>query len=250
MSKGFTTFVNSSPQFLGLLEVLIDSVLNFTSYDIEVFGINFEYKHPNKRVRTQRLDFNGESFLDICYNKIVAATKSSFDLSMHLDADMIITKDIEKIFDFKNQIDRYILCPLHENDHNYLKFNKLEPMNGENQLMEILNIPSKTQPYVHADTFLYNKNSIAFLESVLDLINFCKKNNIFLYAQDETAINVLLWKSQQNSKYLESYDGHFHHFEDCSTNQKYLIAHGCKNPEQARNIYNKLLKGYTHESKY
>lgn len=250
MNKGFTTFVNSSPKFLGLLEVLIDSVLNFTPYDIEVFGINFDYKHSNKRVRTQRLDFNGESFLDICHNKIIAATKSSFDLSIHLDADMIVTKDIVNIFNYSNKIDQYILAPIHPNDHSFIQNHKLEPLHGEKQLMEILNISSKTQPYVHADTFLYNKNSISFLEDVLDLINFCKNKNIFLYAQDETAINVLLWKFNQIDRYVECYDGYFEIFENPESLKthypilpiKKYLAHGCKDEKRARAIFNNLLK--------
>lgn len=250
MTKGFTTFVDSSPKFLQLLEVLIDSILNFTSYEIEVFSINSEYKHTNNRVRTQRLNSTGESFLDICQNKIIAATKSSFDLSIHLDADMIVTKDIINIFNYASNIDEYILAPIHPGDYSFIQNNKLEPLHGEKQLMNILNISSKTQPYVHADTFLYNKNSIPFLETVLDLINFCKNKNIPLYAQDETAINVLLWKNNQTNRYTECYDGYFEIFEDPNAlkNQypilpiKKYLAHGCKDPVRARSIYNNLLK--------
>jgi hypothetical protein len=49
-TNGYVTFVNNNPIYLELTNILVESVLNFSDKKIEVFAINFDYKHSNNRV--------------------------------------------------------------------------------------------------------------------------------------------------------------------------------------------------------
>ena len=48
MKNGYVTFVNDNPIYLKLCDILVESVINFSENPIEVFSINFDYKHSSE----------------------------------------------------------------------------------------------------------------------------------------------------------------------------------------------------------
>ena len=70
MNEGYVVFVNNNPEYLKLCDILVESVLQFSKKPIEVFSINFDYVHSNKRVISNRIDLKTCNFETICYSKL------------------------------------------------------------------------------------------------------------------------------------------------------------------------------------
>ena len=94
MKNGYVTFVNDNLNYLKLCDILVESVINFSENPIEVFSINFDYKHSSEKVISRRIDLQTVGFNTICYSKLYSSINTSFDKAVQLDADFIITKQI------------------------------------------------------------------------------------------------------------------------------------------------------------
>ena len=97
MKIGFVTFCTSN--WVNILDNLIDSVLEFSKYDITVYSINFTYTHNNSRVKIKPIFIQNESYYEICKQKIFSTLDCDYDIGLILDSDMIVTDKIDNIFD-------------------------------------------------------------------------------------------------------------------------------------------------------
>lgn len=239
MNEGFVTFVNNSELYIKLTNVLVESVEKNTSKQIEVFSINFDYKHKSDRVISRRIDLNVVDYATICYTKLFSSFKSKFKFGIQLDGDMILTKDSEKLFEDCKRINHTPLGSQHPSDPN-----------NQSELMRRMGVVEKTQPYVHA-TYLFSDSCKPFLEE-------CFKQAYDLYKKgyippnfDETIYNVMLWK-YKSKDFVDCYDPYFEYFLDRSQSSKnthgyqnldnvnFYICHGCKDPGIAKTILNTL----------
>jgi hypothetical protein len=239
MKNGYVTFVDDNPKYLQLTEILIESIINFSNYDVEIFSINSEYIHSSSRVISRRIDLTKKSFGTICYSKLKCSYESDFDFSVQLDSDFIITKNMDKLFDNSDRIKELPLGSLHPRDPN-----------DQKQIMGMLGVESKTQPYVHA-TYFFSKNCKQFFYECFEFSEYCEKNNITPPNYDETIYNTMLWKYNSND-WLDCYDPYFGLFLDRNTKQthgydwmdniNYYSCHGIKDPEHAKLVLEKLIK--------
>jgi hypothetical protein len=252
MKKGFVTFVNNSQKYQQLNDLLIESIINLTDYDIEVFGINCTLKHSSNRVINRTINLKDECIDTIFYSKIYSSYASDFDIGLQLDSDMIVTPDAIRLFEEIDPEYPFVKGSLHP-------WNGLEP--AHIAIMNKLGAKQKSQPYIHA-TYLFTKNSKDFLKEAYDIgMNFFK-SGVSPINYDETVLNTLLWKNNVNDANVVCYDPYFEYFKKhlgMPTNEdvskpygdednflvRYLICHGCKNIEDAQRIYANLLKkGY------
>ena len=246
-SKGVVTYVNNNQKYIQLVECMIDSVLTFTDLPIEVFTINFDYKHSNKRVLPKRLDMV-ENHANLYYGKLLACERSEFDVTMHIDSDAIVTPELINMFT-DNIETSLVLMPQH-------------PWNGtpNPRMAAILaNLKAqKTQPYLHAAAFLFTKNSKPFFKEIWDysqILPFHPENF------DESLLNCFLWKYNQTDCYVDCFDPYFEYFKYIKNIKPYdyngqpytdipnftinnYIAHGCKDPTHAKFIFEKLKREY------
>lgn len=237
MSEGYVTFIDNNPKYLELLDTLIESVLLFSEKKIEVFSINFDYKHSSDRVLTKRINISDKNFATICYSKLYSSVNCSFDYGIQLDGDFIITKEMDKLFLETKKIKSTPLGSLHPEDPN-----------NQKNIMDYLSVGKKTQPYVHA-TYLFNNNCKPFLEECYKLSQELTKKNIFPYNYDETILNVMLWKYNSN-EWVDTYDPYYEFFIDRDekkipnykwmNNVNFYSCHGIKDPQYAKQILNKL----------
>lgn len=242
MNNGFCVVINNNPQYLKLLEVLINSILDFTDKPIEVFCINFDFKHPNSRVITTRNNVSIESYETLCYQKIYAALNCKFENTLMIDSDMIVTPEVNKLFDEFHNVDKFPLAAQHL--LSYPKLKELRPT------MNILNVKEPTMPYVQAH-YLYNNSCKDFLEECWKTSLEFQQKNFKSVVHDESIINVLLWK-YGCKKYIDCFQPHYKLFIDRTDNMKkhmkfnlnqninYYISHGCKDYKQACYIYNNI----------
>jgi hypothetical protein len=236
-NEGYVVFVNENKKYIELLDVLIESVINFSSRPIEIFSINFNYNHSSDRVIKRRVDIPVVNFENICYTKLYSSFNSSFDYGIQLDSDFIITKEMDKLFNDCYKITKYPLGSRHPQDPN----NQLE-------IMSYLGIKEKTQPYIHA-TYLFSKDSKSFLEECYILSKELQSKNIVPSNYDETILNCMLWKNNAND-FVTTYDPYFdffihrdrkilHGYGDLPIN--FYSCHGIKEPYFAKEILNKLI---------
>lgn len=248
MRKGFVTFVNNNQKYLKLNEILVESILSFTELEVEVFSINFDYKHENNRVISKRINVNKECIDTIFYSKIFSSLCSDFDIGLQLDSDMIVTSDAVKIFDKINSDYKYIKGSLHPWNG---------PLNNSHHfIMNCMGVKTQSQPYIHA-TYLFTKNSKEFLKEAYDIGMQMFSNNIHPINYDETILNCLLWKKNISDANIECYDPYFEYFKNqigLKANMQDLIpygnrydfhvdsyiCHGCKNEKEAQSILLKM----------
>ena len=237
MNEGYVVFVNDDPKYLKLCDILVESVLQFSKKSIEVFAINFDYIHSNKRVISNRISLDTVNFETICYSKIFSTINSSFDYGIQLDADFIITKNMDKLFDTIKNTKEYPICSLHT----------LDP-NNQSNIMDLLDVKTKSQPYVHA-TYLFSKESKDFFRECYEFSQYCLKNRIIPGNYDETIINTHLWKHNRTDSWIYPYDIWYETFLEPKNRLGYPIdydlqffsCHGCKDPVLAEKILNDLI---------
>lgn len=239
MNEGYVVFVNEHPIYLSLANILVESVLSFSSKPIEVFSINFDYKHSNSRVLNRRINLNNVTFETICYSKLYSSLNSSFDYGIQLDSDFIITKKMDLLFEDARKVG---LLPL----------GSLHPQDPENQqeIMNHLGVVKKSQPYIHA-TYLFSKESKPFLKECYDISQNFLKKRIVPPNYDETILNVMLWKHNA-TEWVSTYDIYYEIFlkgfnppyggYPSNFNLNFYSCHGLKDPSQARDVLNNLIK--------
>jgi hypothetical protein len=253
--KGFVTFVNNNPKYIKLNDILIESILDFTNLEVEVNCINFDYKHSNPRVITKKINLKDECIDTIFYAKNYASYTSNFDIGLQFDADVIVTPDVINLFESIPKSYNYVKGSRHPWD-GPLQYPHINTMN-------LLGAKEKTQPYIHA-TYLFTKNSHDFLKEVYNTGMHMFSNNFSPINYDETILNVLLWKNGVTDGFVDCYDPYFEHFkknigletrENCDGpycsipdfNLNHYVCHACKDPEEARLIFNKLKQIYNGE---
>ena len=239
MNEGYVTFVNNNKNYIELTNILIESVLLFSTRHIEVFSINFDYIHSSPKVLSKRITLPEETFETICYSKLYSSFNSSFDNGIQLDSDFIITKNMDLLFEDCKKITQTPLGSLHPSDPN-----------NQSEIMDFLGVKEKTQPYVHA-TYLFSNNCKPFLEECYLLSKEFMSKNIKPQNFDETILNVMLWKYNANN-FVTTYDPYYDLFINRSEENKILhgygnipvnfySCHGEKNPELAKIILKNLI---------
>lgn len=233
--NGYVFVVNNHRKYLDLLGVALDSVLSFSDKNIEVFGINFDYPSTNPRVMSKRIDIRNENFDGICFVKYDAMLRSQFDTGIYLDTDIVATRDTNKLFLNDNLITKYPLLPLHPQDDPNIHY-----------LMSLLGIPKKTQHYVHASIYIFNRRCREFLIQCRATGQYLINHNASSFAGDEGITNCLLWKDNAIDAFMRCCDPNYINFEwklydgKDDNESLYYTSHGCKDLERAKKILNHL----------
>lgn len=238
--EAFLTFSDNKPHYLALLANLLDSVHEFSTRPIIVYGVDVEInvnltKYPRVIKRQIHRQDCGPS---VYFCKIKAIVDSGLDYGVHLEADSIVNWNIDVLFDVVHRWPYALpLAPRHPSDpENYKKF--LPTFD--------LTMNSRTSPYIHAQ-FLWNYRSYPFWRTALGLM----QRGHFMDANfDETGINLLLWKAQANHT-LCKIDPHYTYFSAYETQQQkctefchtaFILIHGSKRAEELRSIYQRVKK--------
>jgi hypothetical protein len=187
MYKGYIIFLTKD--FLDIVNNLIDTVILFSKYDVEITCINFEYNFNNDRIKTNSLFIDICDFFNITKCKIIATLNSKFDFALLLDGDMIVTPDIDKIFEENEERIKNYKCPL---------FAK-HPHNPYNQWKHIVSkvignkIPKMNWVY---SNYLFIKEQKWFFQETLNYMNSVPiyQHHLFYPVPEESILNALLIK--------------------------------------------------------
>ncbi len=209
-------------------KLCIDGLLNFSNKEIIVYAINCSLVHDNPRVHVRPLNFDmswnveGLSNPGHYYARIASAVdcvKQSSDTTfMFVDADMIIGKDIDKLWEHKELLEDYPLCMQYYAPawHQWKIINDIKYRSQYGQeTSKILNegVTRNTGFIAACGFFMFDITSVDFLEEVLSIYSNNKNGfpwytkdisgaNIFVddnALSEERAINYLMWKHNKKN---------------------------------------------------
>ncbi len=218
MKIGFVTFCTED--YTCVVDNLVESILTFSKYDVIVNSINFTYQHESNRVRVNRIDYSPINYYNICKLKIYSAINSDFDVALCLDADMIVTDQIDNLFN--ENIQKVI-----NSDFPLFGKHPHKPLEANSGWLETIKQYSHKirDNWVFA-TFLFSNKNKWFLNEVYHEMNL--KNNQM--GEDELIINGLL------SKYGVQYDIGYNFFPSAVDNMFDIFFNDLE-PTKENNTY-------------
>ncbi len=206
MKKGFVIFTDF--KYFPIVENLIESVLLFSKYDIELNCINFLKEYDNVRIKSNKIDMPDIHFFNITRCKIIATINSNFDYGLLLDGDMIVTKEIDNIFDDNEEKILKLKCPLFcKHPHN--------PFERYKHIFEKLTNKKPKMNYVYS-VYLFTKTQRWFFEETLEIMNkILSKNihNFFYPIPEESVLNSQLCNYEVD--YDMGYCYHINGYPEC-----------------------------------
>jgi hypothetical protein len=251
---GFVTF--ATEDWLPLLEVLVDSIKEFSKFKIKINTINFDYNFNSDKVITEKIDLKNVNRMNIHAQKWIGLKNNPFDYCLILDCDMIATSEIDNIF-YKNyeklNTINYPLFARHP--HNPFK----NPENEEH-LKNFISLFTENTPkinYIFANCVFNTKKHMWFIDDIIWNLEYAIQNDIWFYAEDEGLVNALATKHSFTEdigyNYFPWYECYVdyiknlrfgnHVMENYISNNcpiEYYLFHGCKNYLDAKNILEKL----------
>jgi hypothetical protein len=241
MTKGWVTF--ATQKYADLLNVLIDSLLEFSKYPIEVFSSGYDLKSGGNVV-SKRFDVP-DNFTDICYAKnLLLPIKTESDVCAVIDCDMIANKNCDDVLDFTEEIGshEYPICSAHGQDPN-----------NQAPTMARLGVEYKSMPYVYS-TYLSCNSARPFFEDSFALVKQWRYQDFVPANTGETMINCMLWKrgvKEQTNCWIPHVDVLPHYLQGTMDRHplvgyyegkalSYQFWHGEKNADKARKNFEKL----------
>jgi hypothetical protein len=157
---GYIIFLTSD--WLPLIYNLVNSVLTFSKYNIEIYCINFNHDFNNDRIKCKDINISTINFYNICKCKLIASIATEFDIALILDGDMIVTNNIDAIFTENKErliTSEYPLFAKHPHNH-FNAFKHLKLFTNKEPKMK----------WVYAN-YIFSKSHKLFLQKVLDIMN-------------------------------------------------------------------------------
>lgn len=289
--RAFITFTNKN--YLPLIVKLVESVLEFSKYPIIVYTYNFSHDFNNKRVYCKRIDdslldvpeylkvnnvdddhigivtrdnFNSYYTLSRKPTIITDAIENGLEEGIFLDGDGIVNETVDESFNYISECETYPLVGKGLFEYMILNSNGSVENPLEVPLMKYLSVDKRSMHYVQTNFIVFNKNCKRFFEECVLISNDPEiLKDFYTYApwQDETIINVLLWKYNANKHLpishfnLSNYEELLNFFENDRSNYRvkdcpwhYIpenkndikLFHGCKSPVELEKCINYLKK--------
>jgi alpha-N-acetylglucosamine transferase len=227
MYKGYIIFLTES--WLPIVSNLIDTIISFSIYDIEVNCINFTYNFNNDRIKTKTIKLNDTSFYNITMCKLISTINSNFDIALILDGDMIVTPEIDKIFNDNEERIKNFKCPLFaKHPHN--------PFDRWNHIIHRLTKEPPLMKWVYSN-YLFTKEQKWFFQEALNYMTNVPYNERDFYypVPEESVLNALL------IKYKVDYDLGYNYFPN---GMKCVIDYFLNENEEGKKHINECYLSY------
>lgn len=239
LEEGFVTFATKN--YFPLLQVLLDSIKAFSSRSIIAYGINDDIPFSTTEypfLIKKRIDVDLQKEHIFCQKSRIIRD-CNIKYGIYVEADDIVNKGVDSLFNFCKSIDQFPLCPIHPQDPN-----------NQQSIMKLFKVTKKSMPYVHGHV-LFSYSCSSFIN---EWHSACQQHITKCPAYDETLLNVLLWKHKATG-YLDVFDPYFdsihaylenriptEHGYKAFHNIKYFMLHGCKDPKKAAELLQLLIR--------
>jgi alpha-N-acetylglucosamine transferase len=224
MKKNYGFILFFTQNFEEISNNLIDTVLEFSKYNIEVISINYDYIPKNNRIISTKIILKNVNFESIMSIKLIASINTKFDIALILDSDMIVTKNIDNIFDENEYKVNNTNVPLFaKHPHKYNTFETCK------QYINMITNKNPKMPWVFAN-YIFTQNHKWFFTKAYEL--YLK----YPFIVDEIIINALL------VEYEVDYDLGYNYFPNCTDDivKYYLSNFDDKYKESIISVYNDI----------
>jgi len=188
------------------VKVLLESI-KYSGLDCNIlyFTIGF-----NSEITFPKLTTVGHPYLDlpnlILYKPTICKRALEYDDKIiYVDTDIIFSKSftLEKLKVYFEYITNYPLGSRGPVAYpfTYYAGEGWEYIYSEIKLRDYYNIPDRTTDYIYGCFLLFNKECLDFIKEWESIVNnkyFLESHLEYFPFQDETALNVLLWKHKYN----------------------------------------------------
>lgn len=189
--------------YMGVIEKMVQSLLEFSTRKILVYGINCDVPFDYPNVIKKRLDVPTFSEHDKWYWKQhsnIVSLLEPFENFVWIDGDVICNYNIDELSKYFGDIENYPISDIHLHEEFIGPTNRVE---GELQgFVKILledkypNI-NRFLPFSHICLYVYNKNCEWFFQRILDEYYNCDLNEYMSQHlwNDEGIHNMILWEN-------------------------------------------------------
>lgn len=244
IEEAFVTFATEN--YFKSTEVLLDSIKAFSSRPVVVVGVNADVPFSSEKypfLIKKRIDVQPLTRAQICLAKSKAILESGVKRGIFVDADLLINKGFDVLFEHCKRDLSYPLSPIHPQD-----------VSDQQPVMAVMGVAEKSMPYVQDCVIVFSPSCMPLIEEW----NTCNIQHGHLAAcYDETTLNVILWKHGVTESlkmcspyYPLAYDylsgkteQHIPHgYEDWIGKIDFCAFHGCKSGAEGRSILKKLIE--------
>ena len=192
---GYTTFCTAD--WTPLTEIMLNSFLENSKYDITVNCINFEWKINHPRIKCKTLFVEKLDRMNLFKQKWVSALNCEYDVSLLIESDMIASKDVDAIYEKNiNRLlgSKFPLFCKHPN-------NPFSPITspGGWDLRNFVSGFCEEKPkmnYVYANCLFHRDNNRWLFEELIYWLDYYLSKNTHIPCEDEGVLNALLVKYQ------------------------------------------------------
>ena len=196
MNIGVIAF--TTEEYYDLSLELIDSVLKFTTFPFTLYTIGFVRSHYNERVNIVQVEEEPDfqNWQTKCFYKHKICSLTSYEVTVYLDTDIIVTKEFEQFFTSRyNDIltSNTLLGNAHPHSPSTdVNFPVRPYINNFFKMFNVEEIPG----YLLASLYAYKRDMISFFDELYKKDKTLAQQNIIPIAGDEMTLNLFLYKKQ------------------------------------------------------
>jgi hypothetical protein len=270
MIAGILTF--TTKEYVPIAHMLVESVLQFTTYPITIVSFDCVFSHSSKRVNNivVHLKKDTGNWTNNCVLKMHACSLSPYRNTMYLDTDIIVSPLFEQWFN-DNIMYLEISNTLLSTNHPHLPSGKCLSYNEYIKPFYTKLGINELKHYIFAAAFGFNSNFLQNFEKIYEVGEKMIHDNTFLPTGDECLLNLFLhekdlaydcgydfipnygmfesWilgKLEDDPKYIEDYRdwGKNHEYAEWSRRIEPVLFHGNKDITQADDMIKQMIAKY------
>jgi hypothetical protein len=197
----------SDKNYMKNTDILLSLLNKFSKVKLLFFTLDFEYENNYENVIPIYYNLDGKGIPEIKFLKAELCQKAlEYDNDANfcfLDADIIPTRNCDKVFDNISSITNYPLVTRHAYDF----INHFNPEIDKNHEINLLNyidssIDKRSLFYKQTCVVLFNYNCKDIINQWVNLCNdklIVDSKNKFAPVHEESILNALLWKYDYNN---------------------------------------------------
>lgn len=195
--KPFVFVTCGNLNYMGVIEKLVQSLMEFSKNKIMVYGIDCDVPFDYPNVIKRRLDITPHSEHDKWYWKQYAcidAINSEYSNFVWIDGDVVVNYNIDNVKSYFKEITNYPIPDIHVQEEFFGIYGEGESQLFNEKLSNYYKIDKKN-PYSHICFYIYNENCKWWFEEIINIYKSFKLKDYkkYLLWNDEGIDNLMRW---------------------------------------------------------
>ncbi len=225
LHKPFVFVTTGNIGYMGVIEKLVQSLLEFSNAKILVYGVDcdvpFDYPNVIKRTLYPPKMSNHDKWYWKQYACVEAFKEPEYENFVWIDGDVVVNYNIDDVKKYFNDIETYPISDIHvQNEFFGFYDNGTKTQLFNEELAKEWGLV-KSNPYMHICFYVYNRSCKRWFEEIINTYrnNINQYDKLFLW-NDEGIDNALRWKYGATKHLpLSNFDTSGYDGDDGNTNQ-------------------------------